>query len=130
MSGKQKQWSQERKTSKSKIELEDIKIENVTEFTYLGSLLTHDNDWSKEIGRRIGRATGVMAEFKNVWKSKDISIKAKRDIMVICVISIVLYACETWTLKKKDKNKLMAFEMRCYRRILNVRWQKISRMTK
>src|SRR6218665_880639 len=100
MSGKQKQWSQERKTSKSKIELEDIKIENVTEFTYLGSLLTHGNDWSKEIGR----ATGVMAEFKNVWKSKDISIKTKRDIMVICVISVVLYACETWTLKKKDKN--------------------------
>jgi len=99
--GKTKQWSQERKTPKSEIELEDIKIENVTEFIYLGSLLTHDNDWSKEIGRRTVRATGVMAEFKNVWKSKDISIKTKRDIMVICVISVVLYACETWTLKKK-----------------------------
>ncbi len=64
-----------------------------------------------------------MSEFKNIWKSKSISITNKRDIMVTCVISVVLYACETWTLKKKDKNKLMAFEMRCYRRILNVRWQ-------
>jgi len=71
----------------------------------------------------IGSATGVMAEFKNIWKSKNIGIKTKRDIMVTCVISIVLYEYETWTLKKKHKNKLMAFEMRCYRRILNVRWQ-------
>ena len=85
-------------------------------------MLTYDNDCSKEIGRGIGRATGVMAEFKNIWKSQNISIKTKRDIMITRVNSVVLlaYACETWTLKKKDKNKLMAFEMRCYRRILNV----------
>jgi len=73
---------------KEQIELEDIKIENVTEFTHLGTLLTYD------------------------------------------IISVVLYACETWTLKKKDKNNLMAFEMRCYRRILNVRWQQKSQMKK
>src|SRR6218665_1078522 len=71
------------------IELEDIEIENVTELTYLGSLLTYDNDCSKEIGRRIGRATGVMSEFKNIWKSKNISTKTKQDIMVTCVISVV-----------------------------------------
>src|SRR6218665_3012391 len=52
---------------KEQIELEDIKIENVTELTNLESLLTYDNDCSKEIGRRVGRAT---AEFKNIWKSK------------------------------------------------------------
>ena len=75
------------------------------------------------IGRWIGRARGVMSEFKNIWKSKSISIKTNQDIMVTCVISVVLYAYETWTLKKKDKNKLMAFEMRCYRRIPNIRWQ-------
>jgi len=98
-----------KETIEEQIELEDIKIENVTEFTYLGSLLTYDNDCSKEIGRRIGRATGVMSEFKNIWKCKSISIKTKRNIMVTCVISVVLHACETWTLKKKDKNKLMAF---------------------
>src|SRR6218665_69179 len=68
-----------------------------------------------------------MAEFKNIWKNKNISIKTKRYIIVTCAFSVVLYACETWTLKKKDKNKLMAFEIRCYRRILNVRWkQKIT----
>jgi len=56
------------------IELEDIKIQNA-EFIYLGSLLTYDNDCSKEIGRRIGMATGVLSEFKNIWISKNISIK-------------------------------------------------------
>src|SRR6218665_867668 len=65
---------------KEQIELEDIKIENVTEFTYLGSLLTNDNDCSKEIERRLGRAEGIKAEFKNIWKSKNIGIKTKRDI--------------------------------------------------
>jgi len=77
------------------IELEDLKIENITEFSYLGILLTYDNDCSKKIGRRIGRATVVMSEFNNIWKSKSISIKTKQDIMVTCVISVVLYACET-----------------------------------
>ena len=56
------------------IDLEDIKIENVTGFTYLRSLFTYDNDCSKGIGRRIARATGLMSEFKNIWKSKRISI--------------------------------------------------------
>ena len=46
--------------------------------------------------------------------------------MVTRVISVILYACETWTLKKKGKNKLMAFDMRCYQKILTVRWQKIT----
>ena len=64
---------------REQIELEDIKIENVTEFTYLGSLLPYE-DCSREIGRRIRRAAGVMTEFKNIWKSKNISIKTKRDM--------------------------------------------------
>jgi len=50
------------------------RIENVTEFVYLGSLLTWDNDCSKEIKRRIARATGAMAGFKKVWNSMDISV--------------------------------------------------------
>ena len=101
----------------------DNTIENVSEFVYLGSLLTAYNDCSKEINRRIAKATGIMAEFKNVWKSKSISVKTKLDIIRTCVLSVLLYACETWTLRKRDKDRLLAFEMRCYRRILNIRWQ-------
>ena len=99
------------------------KIENVTEFVYLGSLFTWDNDCNKEIKRRIARASGAMAGFKTIWNSKHISTETKITIIRTCVLSVLLYACETWTLRKKDKDSLLAFEMKCYRRILHIRWQ-------
>ena len=72
--GKTKTMVTEKENIKEQIELEDVKIENVTEFAYyLGRLLTYDNDSSKEIGKRIGRATGVISEFKNIWKSKELA---------------------------------------------------------
>jgi len=98
-------------------------IENVREFVYLGSLLTWDNDCSKEITRRIAKAIGAMAQFKNIWRSKQISIQTKLHIVRTCVFSTLMYACETWTLRKSDKNRLLAAEMKCYRHILKIRWQ-------
>ncbi|XP_016299301.1 uncharacterized protein LOC107656114 [Sinocyclocheilus anshuiensis] len=109
------------------LEIRGRSIENVTEFVYLGSLLTWDNDCSKEIKRRIARATGVMAGFKTIWNSKHIRTETKISIIRTCVMSVLLYACETWTLRKKDKDLLRAFEMKCYRRILHIHWhQKIT----
>ena len=98
-------------------------IENITEFVYLGSLLTWDNDCNKEIKRKIARATGAMAGFKTIWKSKHISTETKINIVRTCVLSVLLYACETWTLRRKDRDSLLTFEMKCYRRILHIRWQ-------
>ena len=98
-------------------------IENATEFVYLGSLLTWDNDCNKEIKRRIARATGAVAGFKTIWKSKHISTETKINIVRTCVLSVLLYACETWTLRRKDRVSLLTFEMKCYRRILHIRWQ-------
>ena len=110
-----------------KMEIGGRSIENVTEFVYLGSLLTWDNDCNLEIKRRIAKATGVMAGFKTIWRSKHISVETKVRIIRTCVMSVLLYACETWTLRKKDKDSLLAFEMKCYRRILHIYWeQKIS----
>lgn len=106
-----------------KLEIGGRSIENVTEFVYLGSLLTWDNDCNKEIRRRIARATGAMAGFKKIWNSKQISTETKISIIRTCVLSVLLYACETWTMRKKDKELLLAFEMKCYRRILHIRWQ-------
>jgi hypothetical protein len=121
--GKTKTMVTGRADIEQQVEVGGNRIENVQEFVYLGSLLTSDNDCSKEIHRRIARATGVMAEFKNIWRSKNISVRTKLDIIRTCVLSVLLYACETWTLRKRDKDRLLAFEMRCYRRILHVRWQ-------
>jgi len=103
--------------------IDSTRIENVTEFVYLGSLLTWDNDCSKEIRRRIAQATGAMAGFKKVWNSMHISIRTKLSIIRSCIISVLLYTCETWTLKKRDIDLLMAFEMKFYSRILHIHWQ-------
>jgi len=65
----------------------------------------------KSRGRRIARATGAMARFKKVWNSIRISVRTKLRVFMSCVMSVLLFACETWTLRKRDS--LMAFEMKC-----------------
>ena len=104
------------------IKVEDKEVDTVEEFEYLGSLITWDNDCSKEIKRRIGKAYGALSGFNKLWNSKAISLGTKIKVLRACVFSILLYACETWTLKKTDVTKLNAFEMKCYRRLLNIRW--------
>jgi hypothetical protein len=79
-------------------------IRNVTDFIYLRSLLTWDNDCNKEIKRRLARATGAMVGFKTMWNSKHTSTQKKIDIIRKCVMSVLLYACETQTLRKTDKD--------------------------
>ena len=88
-------------------------IKDVDQFLYLGSLRTWNNDVGTEVNRRIGIAEGVMAGFNAVWKLK---------LLQTYVFSILIYACETWTLKKNGMRRLFAFEMRCYRRLFNVKW--------
>jgi len=91
----------------------DKDLENVIEFEYLGSLLSWDNDCEKKIRRRIAKALGAMARFKKIWTSKEISVKTKFSILKACIFSFLLYTSESWTLRKRDKDKLMALEMRC-----------------
>jgi len=78
---------------------------------------------SKEIKTTISRATGVMAEFSIIRNSKHMSIQTKLSIIRTCVMSVVLCVCETWALRKWDKDALLAFEMKWYRRILHIQWQ-------
>ena len=98
-------------------------VENVDKFEYLGSLITWDNNCSEEIRRRIGKAAGTMASLRHVWNGKKLTIQNKIRILTTCVFSVLLYASETWTLKETDKKKLLAFEMKCYRRILRISWK-------
>ena len=98
-------------------------VENVDKFEYLGSLITWDNNCSEEIRRRIGKAAGTMASLRHVWNGKKLTIQNKIRILTTCVFSVLLYASETWTLKETDKKKLLAFEMKCYRRILRICWK-------
>ena len=121
--GKTKTMVFGRETVEREIKVNGIAVECVQEFVYLGSLLTWDNDCSREIRRRIAQATGAMAGFNNVWNSKKIKLTVKLQVVRSCIFSILLYASETWVIRKNDTDRLMAFEMKCYRRLLNIRWQ-------
>ena len=61
-----------------------------------------------------------MGMIKTLWSSKELGDQTRTDVLLACVFSCLLYAAETWTLKVSDTRKLLAFEMRCYRRILKV----------
>jgi hypothetical protein len=96
-------------------------------FVYLGSLLTWDNDCSKDIRIRIAKGKGMLESFKTIWKDRNISYATKLSILKTAMFSRMLYGCETWTYKKADKEKILAFEMYCYRRVLRKRWmQKVK----
>ena len=64
-----------------------------------------------------------MGMLKALWSSSEMTVRTKIDVLISCVFSRLLYAAETWTMKVVDSRKLLAFEMRCYRRILKVCWK-------
>jgi len=110
-----------RKEIDKKLEILNQEVENVEEFVYLGSLITWDNDCSKDIRTRIAKGKGMLENLKTIWKDRNISYATKLSILKTCVFSTMLYGCETWTYKKADKDKISAFEMYCYRRVLRIR---------
>jgi len=72
--------------------------------------LTWDNDCSKEIKSRIGKANGAMTKLHKTWNRKEISLETKLKLLNACVFSVLLYACETWTIKRRDKEAIKVFE--------------------
>ena len=75
-----------------------------------------------DIKVQIVKGKGVMAGFNKIWKRKQVSQETEMKILRMCMFSITTYACETWTLKKTDTDKILAFEMYCYRRMLQISW--------
>jgi hypothetical protein len=106
------------------ITIDNEKLEVVSQYIYLGSLFTEDNDCSKEIQRRIGIASGTLGAMKHIWKSCNVSIAVKLKLLDACVFSSLLYACETWTMKKTDMRWMNSFEMKCYRKLLRITWSR------
>ncbi|CAM4977713.1 unnamed protein product [Rotaria socialis] len=111
----------------TEIQITGTTIENVEKFEYLGSKVTWDNNCSAEIKRRINKAIGAMSNLKQIWGTRKIKVENKLKLLNSCVFSILLYASETWTLKETDKKKLLAFETKCYRRILRICWRDMVR---
>ena len=95
-------------------------METVTDFIFLGSNITADGECSHEIKRLLGRK--AMTNLDSILKSKAITLPTKVPIDKATVFPVVMYGCESWTVKKAECRKIDAFELWCWRRLLRVPW--------
>ena len=97
-------------------------MEAVTDFIFLGSRLTGDGDCSHEIKRRLLLGRKVMTNLDSILKSRDITLPTKVCLVKAMNFPVVMYGCESWTIKKAERRKIDAFEPWCWRRLLRVPW--------
>ena len=97
-------------------------METVTDFIFLGSKITADGDCSHEIKRRLFLGRKAMTNLDSVLKSSDISLPTKVHLVKAMVFPVVMYGCESWTVKKAERRRIDAFELWCWRRLLRVPW--------
>ena len=96
--------------------------ETVSDFIFLGSKITADGDCSHEIKRRLLLGRKVMTNLDGILKSRDITLPTKARLVKAMVFPVVMYGCESWTVKKDEHRKVDAFELWCWRRLLRVPW--------
>ena len=98
------------------------KVETVTDFIFLGSKITVDSDCSYKIKRRLLLGRKVMTNLDRIFKSRDITLPTKVRLVKAMVFPVVMYGCESWTLKKAEHWRIDALELWCWRRLLRVPW--------
>ena len=96
--------------------------ETVTDFIFLGSEMTADGDCSHEIKRRLILGRKVMTNLDSILKSRDTTLSTKVHLVKAMVFPVVIYGCESWTVKKAEHQRIDAFELWCWRRLLRVPW--------
>ena len=96
--------------------------ETVADFIFLGSQITADGDCSHEIKRHLLFGSKVMTNLDSILKSRDITLSTKVRLVKAMVFPVVMYGCESWTIKKADHQRFDAFELWCWRRLLRVPW--------
>ena len=97
-------------------------METVTDFIFLGSKITADGDCSHKIKRHLLFGRKAMTSLDRILKSRDINLLTKVCLVKAMVFPIVMYGCENWTIKKADYQRIDAFELWCWRRLLRVPW--------
>ena len=97
-------------------------METVRDFMFLGSKITADGDCSHEIKRRLLLGRKVMTNLDNILKSRDITLSTKVILVRAMVFPVVMYGCESWTIKKAERRRIDAFELWCWRKLLRVPW--------
>ena len=100
----------------------EIDGETVADFIFLGSKITADGDCSHEIKRRLLLGRKVMTNLDSILKSRDITLPTKVHLVKAMVFPVVMYGCESWTVKKAECRRIDAFELWCWRGFLRVSW--------
>ena len=97
-------------------------VEAVTNFIFLGSRITANGDFSHEIKRHLLFGRKVMTNLDSILKSRDITLPTKVRLVKALIFLVVVYGCESWTIKKAKCQRIDAFELWCWRRLLRVPW--------
>ena len=99
-----------------------IDVETVADFIFLGSKITADGDCSHEIKRCLLLGRKVMTNPDSILKSRDMTLSTKVHLVKAMLFPVVMYGCDSWTIKKAEHQRIDAFELHCWRRLLRVPW--------
>ena len=103
-------------------EIDGETVETVSDFIFLGSKITADGDCSHEIKRHLLLERKVITNLDSMFKSRDITLPTKVHLVKAMVFPVVMYGCESWTVKKAEHWRIDVFELWCWRRLLRVPW--------
>ena len=103
-------------------QIEGETVETVADIIFLGSKITADGDHSHEIKRCLLLGRKVMTNLDSTLKSRDITLPTKVHLVKAMIFPVVIYGCENWTIKKAEHQRIDAFELWCWRRLLRVPW--------
>ena len=102
-------------------EIDGETVETVADY-FEGSKITADGDCSHEIKRRLLLGRKVITNLDSILKSRDITLLTKVHLVKVMVFPVVMYGCESWAIKKAERQRIFAFELLCWRRLLRVPW--------
>ena len=103
-------------------EIDGETVETVSNFILGGSKITADGDCSHEIKRRLLLGRKVMTNLDSIFKSRDITLPTKVSLVKAMVFPVIMYGCESWSVKKAERRRIDAFELWCWRRLLRIPW--------
>ena len=103
-------------------EIDAETVETVSDFIFWGSKITADGDYSHKIKRHLFLERKVMTNLDSIFKSRDITLPTKVRRVKAMVFPVVMYGCESWTVKKAERQRIDAFELWCWIRLLRVPW--------
>ena len=101
-------------------QIEAEKVEIVTDFLFLGTNISVDCDYRQEIRRRLLLGRKAVTDLDSVWKSRDIALLTKVHRVKAMVFPVVMYDCESWTVKKAEHQRIDPFQLWCWRRLLRI----------